>query len=226
MISRLYMAALKTFNNLTVERQEEIINVCLKEFSFHEYQSASLSTIVSNLNLAKGSFYRYFENKESLYLFLFEHCIGLRFKYDEAFIKNPPDDAFELIIRHFEAKIMFEAKYPLPSAFLYSVLHEKNNEILGGIQQKSSAMVLDYIKQLVVVQIGAGVIREDLDIDKLAFMIMHIQIIMTEYIELKYQLNFRDNIRNTETLHSIPHEELMIICKDFVEILKNGIVKK
>jgi TetR/AcrR family transcriptional regulator len=220
------MDALKTFNNLPIERQEEIIAVCLEEFSLHEYQSASLSTIVTNLKIAKGSFYRYFESKENLYLFLFEHCIGMRFQFDAQFITETPTDIFDLIALHFEGKIRFEQKYPLQSAFLYNVLHEKDNAVLGGIQQKSKAMILDHIKQLLAVQIEMGTIRDDLDIDMLGFMILQTQVLMTEYMELKYNINFRANIRNTKRLHDVPYEELKVISQTFIEILKNGIVKK
>ena len=64
------MVALKTFKNLPPERQEEIILVSLEEFALHEYETASLSAIISKLDLAKGSFYRYFENKHRLLIYI------------------------------------------------------------------------------------------------------------------------------------------------------------
>jgi TetR/AcrR family transcriptional regulator len=78
------MVALKTFNNLTLKRREEIITACLEEFPLHEYETASLSNIVNMLGLAKGSFYRYFENKQSLYFFLLDDCTAARLRHDQA----------------------------------------------------------------------------------------------------------------------------------------------
>ena len=53
--------------NLTEERKKEIIDTCLREFALHDYNEVSLSKIIAELGLAKGSFYRYFETKRDLY---------------------------------------------------------------------------------------------------------------------------------------------------------------
>src|SRR4030095_8441587 len=153
------MVALKTFKNLPPVRQEEIISVCLEEFALHEYQTASLSTIVANLNLAKGSFYRYFENKQSLYFFLLDHCTEIRLKNDEEFINNKSADIFQLMVQHFAAKIQFDKKFPLHSAFLYNVMQEKNNDELGNIQLTSKLKVFKIIKQLVATHTKNKVLR-------------------------------------------------------------------
>ena len=50
------MVALKTFQNLPAERQQEIIQVSLREFAVKGFELASLSDIISSLGLAKGSF--------------------------------------------------------------------------------------------------------------------------------------------------------------------------
>ena len=69
------MVALRTFINLSPERQKEIIENSLKEFALNEYQTASISNIVTDLGIAKGSFYRYFESKKDLYFYLIDYCI-------------------------------------------------------------------------------------------------------------------------------------------------------
>jgi AcrR family transcriptional regulator len=217
------MVALKTFKNLPLDRQEEIISVCLEEFALHEYQTASLSTIVSNLNLAKGSFYRYFESKQSLYFFLLDHCTEVRLKNDEIFIKNESTDIFELMVQHFDAKVQFDKKFPLHSAFLYNVMQEKNNDELGNIQLTSKLKVLEIIKQLVKSNTKKKVLRNDIDSDTISFMVLQTQFLITDYIAIKYKVDYRANIRSKKQLYNLPDIEINKISKRFVEILKNGI---
>lgn len=216
------MVALKTFTNLPVERQSEIIAICLEEFALHEYRNASLSTVVANLNLAKGSFYRYFENKHTLYFYLLDYCTKTRLKSDNDYIKNQPSDIFELILLHFEAKIHFDKKFPLESAFLQNVLEERNNDEIGNIQFKNKSKILDIIKSLVSEQIEKSNLRKDIDIDIIAFLILQTQISMFDFIAIKHKIDFREYIKSEKKIHNISDKKMLEIAKQFVEILKNG----
>lgn len=219
------MVALKTFTNLLSDRQEEIISICLEEFALHEYQAASLSTIVVKLNLAKGSFYRYFENKKNLYYFLIEHCINKRINHDAEFIKTSISEIFEILIQHLVAKMQFDKKFPLESAFMYNVMQEKNSDELGNIQLISKLKALDAIKPLVMASIKNGNVRKDIDVDTIVFVVFRIQFMILEFIEMKYEVDFRKNIRDGNPLYNFSENEMIKTAKTFVEILKNGIVK-
>ena len=219
------MVALKTFKNLTTERQAEIIAVCLEEFALHEYQTASLSTIVSNLKLAKGSFYRYFENKQTLYFFLFDYCTEVRLKNDKSFIKTETTDIFDLMLQHFESKIKFDKLFPLESAFLQNVLVERNNDELGNIQLKSKSKILVMIKNLVKKQVEIGNLRQDIDINVISFLMLQIQISIVDFIALNLNIDFRARIKTEKKLHNISEKKMLEISKQFIAVLKNGIIK-
>lgn len=217
------MVALKTFNNLTQERQKQIISVCLEEFAVHEYQTASLSTIVSNLKLAKGSFYRYFENKNTLYYFLFDYCLECRIKNDRFFLVEQATDFFEILEQHFFAKLNFDKDYPLESAFLFNVLQERNSEELGDIQFKTKSKYLALIKELVSEQVKKKKIRSDIDRDLIAFLIYQSGIVINEFISHKYQVDFMENIKIRKQLYDLPEKDLKVVVKQIIKILKNGI---
>lgn len=219
------MVALKTFKNLSTDRQEEIIAVCLEEFALHEYQTASLSTIVTKLKLAKGSFYRYFENKQTLYFFLLDHCTEVRLRNDKSFINKKTTDVFELMLQHFEAKILFDKLFPLESAFLQNVLEERNNNELGNIKLKSKSRILTIIKDLVKSQVGNGKLRQDIDIDIISFLILQAQISIVDFIAIKKNADFRENIKSEKKIHTISDKKMLEISKQFIAVLKNGITK-
>jgi AcrR family transcriptional regulator len=220
------MVALKTFNNLTQQRQQEIIGVCLEEFAFNDYQSASLSTIIKKLDLAKGSFYRYFESKQSLYFYLLDYAVQQRLENDKAFIQHRPEDFFDLIILHFRAKVHFDKTQGVVSAFLYNVLREKNTEELGNIQVIRKQKALDIMYQLVDQYVENGQLRNDIDRKILAWHVLQTQLSIFEFLELHYQQDFRQNIQNNKQLYNLPEEELVAIAQQFVEIQKNGFKNK
>ncbi|CAD5262675.1 MULTISPECIES: TetR/AcrR family transcriptional regulator [unclassified Imperialibacter] len=220
------MVALKTFNNLPQERQQEIIGVCLEEFAFNDYQSASLSTIIKKLDLAKGSFYRYFESKQSLYFYLLDYAVQQRLANDKGFIKQPPEDFFDLIILHFRAKVHFDKTQGVVSAFLYNVLREKNTEELGNIQAIRKQKALDIMYQLVDQYVENGQLRNDIDRKILAWHVLQTQLSIFEFMELHYQQDFRQNIQNNKQLYNLPEDELVAIAQQFVEIQKNGFKNK
>jgi len=65
-----------TFHNLSNEKKGRIIDGAMEEFKSNSLNEASISNIVKNSSISRGSFYQYFEDKEDLYLFLikkFQH---------------------------------------------------------------------------------------------------------------------------------------------------------
>lgn len=59
-----------TFQNLSNEKKERIIHAALTEFSERSFSEASITNIVKNANISRGSFYQYFGNKEKVYQYL------------------------------------------------------------------------------------------------------------------------------------------------------------
>jgi len=62
----------ETFFNLPEEKRRRIIDVAVREFGRNTYHRASLSRIVAEAGIAKGSMYQYFRDKFDLYAYLLE----------------------------------------------------------------------------------------------------------------------------------------------------------
>ncbi|MDR2908325.1 MAG: TetR/AcrR family transcriptional regulator [Oscillospiraceae bacterium] len=67
-----------TFFNLTEEKRGRILNTALDEFAEHGYQDSSVSRIVARAEIAKGSFYQYFNDKDDLFIFVIGEMIARR----------------------------------------------------------------------------------------------------------------------------------------------------
>lgn len=60
----------KTFFNLPVIKQKNIIECAKKEFSNVLFKDASINNIIKASKISRGSFYMYFESKEDLYFYI------------------------------------------------------------------------------------------------------------------------------------------------------------
>ena len=63
-----------TFLNLSEEKKKKILNAAKKEFSRVPLEEASIKNIVEEAEIARGSFYQYFESKEDLLKYMLTSC--------------------------------------------------------------------------------------------------------------------------------------------------------
>ena len=69
-----------TFEQLPAAKRQRIIDIAITEFAEHPYAVASVSRIVAQAGIAKGSIYQYFEHKQDFYLFLLDYANRQRIK--------------------------------------------------------------------------------------------------------------------------------------------------
>ncbi len=213
---------LQTFLNLGEKRRQEILNASYEEFALYTYSTASLSNIIKKLDLAKGSFYRYFPSKKELYLYLLRHATEQRLKNTNDILKSENKSLYEKLVENFAMKIRFDLQYPVISGFLYNVMLEKNNSELGNIEKLMRQEIDVLIKEILEIHIRKGEIGKETDVDILSYTIMQVQIGIYDYVETKYNLDFRKNIMEKKPIFSVPDNEIMDIVKAFAGILQNG----
>lgn len=86
------------FFELSKEKQEQLLKAAKEEFSNKTYEEASINKIIKSINLARGSFYLYFDNKEDLYLYILKSYIE-KFREKLLIILNDNDkDIFKSLI--------------------------------------------------------------------------------------------------------------------------------
>jgi AcrR family transcriptional regulator len=101
-----------TFHRLPAERRRAILDACLSEFSERGYEAASTNRIVKQLDIAKGTLFKYATSKEALYLHLFEEVMtelaGVR--SDASVYRS--DDLFVRIEEQLEAQLAYAEREP------------------------------------------------------------------------------------------------------------------
>jgi TetR/AcrR family transcriptional regulator len=217
------MKANSTFLNLSSERQKEIVDVAFLEFTGNDYQNASLSAIVKALGLAKGSFYRYFNSKKDLYIYLIDYASKIRYQEIDELSDNLPESLEDLLIENFRNKIEYDKKFPLYSGFLYRVLIEKDNKELGEITLEIKNMVMEKTLYILQKYANYGKLKKTINLNAMAFTIMQVQIGIYEYLSLKYDIDFIKNIQEGKPVFNTKNQEVMDVVKDFAKILTHGI---
>ena len=63
----------ETFLKLPEEKKDKIIKAAKKEFARVPFEQTSIKNIVEDADIARGSFYQYFESKEDLLRIYFKY---------------------------------------------------------------------------------------------------------------------------------------------------------
>ena len=99
------------FNNLTIEKQEVIINAAIKEFVQSGFEKASTNEIVKEASISKGSLFNYFNNKKDLYVYLMEYSVRvIEHMYSQ--IDFQETDVFKRIENVGFQKLRIQQRYP------------------------------------------------------------------------------------------------------------------
>ncbi len=149
----------QTFDNLPDEKRQRIEAAAIEEFAEQGFQGASISQIVSQAGIAKGSFYQYFENKRDLFLHLVDLVAQEKTAYFES--RQPPQidlDFFAKLHWMFAVGMEFNLTRPRLNQAVARVLFGDGmiyTEMFEELRQGSAASLRRLIEQ--------GIDRQEID---------------------------------------------------------------
>lgn len=92
----------ETFFKLPEEKKIKIINAAKKEFTRVPFNETSIKNIVEDAQIARGSFYQYFESKEDILSYLMKKHVEMLDKQIVNTIKESNGDIFEVFIKMYD----------------------------------------------------------------------------------------------------------------------------
>ena len=133
-----------TFFKLPYYKRARIIKAAFKEFNENTLEEASINNIINNSDIARGSFYYYFNDKEDLYFYLLErHSFNIQNKIEKLLIKYDGDlyDTYDNLFDFFIYLINNKNSYiknifkSMNSKILYNLFIKdyENNERLESL---------------------------------------------------------------------------------------------
>lgn len=154
----------ETFWNLPEEKRQRIIDLAVAEFAAHDYAVASLSRIVAQAGIAKGSIYQYFADKQDLFLYLLDLSIEKRLALMRE--AQPPEVQEDLF-----AYLRWQMSASLRAGLAYPQLSQLGNRAFTGnlpfqqlIAQRAEAVTRDHRDRLAAL-LRRGIARGDLAAD-------------------------------------------------------------
>jgi len=117
-----------TFMNLNEEKREKVEKAMEKEFARATFEKASVSRIVKDAEIPRGSFYQYFEDKEDAIRYIVQKHISLEHKMIYELLLQTQGDIFDMAVLVFE-KMTNETKETDKRELYKNIMKEikKNN---------------------------------------------------------------------------------------------------
>ena len=211
----------QTFFNLPENKRQVIIDCAIAEFAAYDYDTASISNVVKQAKIAKGSFYQYFENKEELYLYL----IDLAAQAKAAFLKQAKAptveaDFFSHLHWVFSTGIQFKLRHPKLSQIV-NRLTFGDTPLREKVLQKSREASNDYLLELVIRGQQQGDVDSDLDPHLAVYAIQSLSNGLAHLIPQR--LGTEADLLASSFPADVNIEALEDIFDDVIRLLKQGI---
>ena len=217
----------KTFFNLNKEKQTTFVNAFLREFTIHRYDDASVSSVLKDLGLAKGSFYQYFEDKKDLFMYLVQLISETKLKYIGLVQRENFSNFWEYWKSLYKEGVHFDREEPLMSNFGYRLLENMNSPTLKPALVQFQQQGLEQVKKMIDPEIRAGRFRNDIDIDRMSFFIMNSSRELMEYMMFKRHKDFEERIANGTSLFVGENEKFLFdTLDDFIRMQSAAINSK
>jgi TetR/AcrR family transcriptional regulator len=209
-----------TFFNLAAEKRQRIIDLSIDEFAENNYKNASISKIVARAEIAKGSFYQYFEDKQDLYLYLIQVSGDEKAEFLR---QTPPPDTkniFDHIRWLISIGLSFEFSNPKLAQIGYRAifddapLPEETRQIIeeGG---------LNFFTQMVENGKTQGAIDPGLDSHTVAFLFNAVFMNLGTYLLKRYQVAPKTLLE--PQAKALDQPEILAAIEQVLTILERGL---
>ncbi len=125
---------MEKFLNLSLEKQNNIIDAALICFGTNGYKKASVSDIATAAGISKAMVFHYFGTKRALYFYLIELCGNTIMDAMNRTRDKDVSDFFDRVLQAANIKMGVLKKHPAILVFLNSVFFEKDDEVATEIK--------------------------------------------------------------------------------------------
>lgn len=211
----------ETFFNLPEEKRQRILDLAIDEFAENDYAVASISRLVANAGIAKGSFYQYFADKQDLYLYLIQLAMDEKKAFFAGMVMPDPDASiFELMRWLFRYGLDFEFSNPKLAQIGYRAVYgdaplpaETADLLRGGMAS--------FYQPLVAKGVAAGDIDPALDENLVAFMLNALTTQLGDY--LLQRLQVAPETLAVDGVRSFDQPEYLALVDELMMVLERGL---
>lgn len=194
----------EAFSRLSDEKRKKILDAAIEEFAEHGFDSANINTIAQNSGISVGSMYKYFNNKEDLYLSIIHLGVETLKAVLNEIMQNDEDleNRIEKIIRAIQS-------YSRSNVHLTKLYNEMTTEsrsnlvwkIVSDMENATAGLYASFIREAQ----KAGKIRADINVNTFAFYLDNLFIMLQfsyacEYYRERMKLFIGEDIFDQDEL--------------------------
>jgi len=202
-----------TFFNLSEVKRERIIESAINNFAEMEYNDVTVSKIVKDAQIPKGSFYQYFEDKYDLYYYIV-NLVGEKKKtyFTPVFMKIQTANFFDLLGEMYKAGVKFAGENPKMAEIGTLLIKTSDQSLLDRVYGDMGGQVEDFLGPILQQAIAKGELREDIDIGFLSYMFGQFNMVFADYFfKVKKNSDFEEYVKDIDMM---------------LDLFKHGAMKK
>jgi AcrR family transcriptional regulator len=215
----------QTFLNLDERKRERFLAAADKEFALHDYAQASVSRIVAELDIAKGSLYQYFEDKQDLYLYLIERAATAKLESirEELGPYGEHEGFFAFHTRLILAGVKFDLRNPHYSLILYRATQETTTDEAAEISEELRARSAEFLRGFVEVAIERGEVRPDVDRELTVHVTNTMTLALEPYLKSKYGYTHLGQLHDPDSPLPFTPADLERDVHELVTVMRSGL---
>ena len=210
----------ETFLNISEAKRMLITEAFLREFALKPFDEASISEVVKQLGIAKGSIYQYFEDKLDLFLYLLKESSDAKKNYVGDIERGSFPDFWAFFKALFRAGLEFDKERPLHSHFLFNLIKNLQSPTIEHLYKEMLQGVVLAFEEMVKVEIEKGLFRNDVSPEIMGFMLYKVGVSIQEQMEYTGIINPKESILNSEPVYQDKEEQLMNMVDDYILLVK------
>jgi len=194
----------ESFSKISEEKRQKILNVAIEEFSEHGFGSANINNIAKKAGVSVGSLYKYFDNKEHLFLTVIHHGVEILKNVLQEIMKS--DEKLENRIEKIIRAIQLHSRNNVPLTKLYNEMTtESQSGIVWKIASDMENATAGLYASLIEEAQKAGEIRPDVNPALFAFYLDNLFLMLQfsyacEYYKERMKIYVGEDISDNDEL--------------------------
>ncbi|MCP5094484.1 MAG: TetR/AcrR family transcriptional regulator [Chloroflexi bacterium] len=208
-----------TFLNLPEKKRLLIEEAAIDEFATWGFDNASINRIVAQCQIAKGSFYQYFEDKKDLFKHLFTRTGERKIEYLSPILHNPEAyDFFTLLAELYRSGLAFAKENPKSAIIGNRVYRNKEHLVYQEIFSDGMDTAKAFYENLLNIAIANGEIRTDMNPRFIVHILQSLSITIFDY--------YFEEVKGNDFNMTKVEDDVMDTVNMTLDFIKNGITAK
>lgn len=192
-------------------RKKQILDVSTRMFSENGYHETHVEMIIKAAKVGKGTFYRYFKNKEDLFVSVLQQFLN---KWEKDVFIDPSTFTPETIFDHFRSLtvrsfLFFKQHDDLCNIYLR--ISPGLSNVFQPFMEQFENQMIDYVIRYLEIGISLGYVKPDLNLE------MASSIIVGAFLRVEY---FYFVLRKEDEI------DINKLSDDFFKTIMNGVLIK